>query len=116
MPMPVMNLTTPGVTIREVEATLPRPLRLSVAGMVGQAQRGPLNQPQLLTNWGQFSDIFGGFTGFSYLAYAVFGFFLNGGERCYVVRVAHETAQPAVAALWGRLSRLAADLAEGATQ
>jgi hypothetical protein len=90
-----MNLLTPGVYIREVDEIAPPRLGLSVTGFVGQAERGPLNRPQLITSWGQFRDIFGDFTGFSYLAYAVFGFFFNGGERCYVVRVAHETARRA---------------------
>src|SRR5215813_11972141 len=87
-----MPLRTPGVYIREVEVASPPRVRLDIPGWVGQATRGPLHAPQPITNWGQFQDIFGGFAGFSYLPYAVFGFFLNGGERCYVVRVAHETA------------------------
>jgi hypothetical protein len=65
---------------------------MDIAGFVGQAERGPLNYPQPITSWGQFREIFGEFVGFSYLPYAVFGFFLNDGERCYVVRVAHEDA------------------------
>jgi hypothetical protein len=85
-------LQTPGVYIREVENILPPRVRLDITGWVGQALRGPLNTPQPIANWGQFRDIFGDFVGFSFLPYAVFGFFLNGGERCYVTRVAHETA------------------------
>ncbi|MCI0487994.1 MAG: hypothetical protein L0229_15495, partial [Blastocatellia bacterium] len=91
----MMRSNTPGVYLREVEPLSPVPLRLSVTGFAGQSERGPLNHPQPLTGWSQFQDIFGGFVGFSYLPYAVFGFFLNGGERCYVVRVGHETARRA---------------------
>ena len=91
----MLNLRTPGVYLREVEVAQPRPVRLSVAGFVGQAERGPLSAPQAVDSWGQFRDIFGDFTGYSYLAYSVFGFFLNGGERCYVVRVAHEDSRAA---------------------
>jgi phage tail sheath protein FI len=87
-----MQFQTPGVYIQEVEVALPPRVRMDIAGWVGQAQRGPLNVPQPIATWGQFRDIFGDFVGFGYLPYAVFGFFLNGGERCYVVRVAHETA------------------------
>jgi uncharacterized protein len=36
----------------------------------------------------QFQTHFGGFTGAGFLAYAVRGFFENGGRRCWVVRVA----------------------------
>lgn len=98
----MLNFQTPGVYIREVEVTPPPAVRMDVAGFVGQAERGPLNSPQPLTSWGQFRDIFGDFTGYSYLAYSVFGYFRNGGERCYVVRVAHEGAARASAKLAAR--------------
>jgi hypothetical protein len=98
----MLNLTTPGVYIREVEVAPPPAVRMDVAGFVGQAERGPLNYPQALTSWGQFGDIFGDFTGYSYLAYGVFGFFRNGGVRCYVVRVAHEEAKRSTTTLRAR--------------
>jgi hypothetical protein len=98
----MLNFQTPGVYIREVEVAPPPSVRMDVAGFVGQAERGPLNFPQPLTSWGQFRDIFGDFTGYSYLAYSVFGFFRNGGVRCYVVRVAHEGSTRASTKLLGR--------------
>jgi phage tail sheath protein FI len=88
----MLNLQTPGVYLREIESPPPPLLKMSVTGFVGQAERGPLNSPQLIENLGQFRDIFGDLIGYSYLPYSIFGFFLNGGERCYVVRVAHESA------------------------
>lgn len=113
----MLNLRTPGVYLREVEVAVRPLLRMSVAGFTGQAERGPLNRPQVLNSWGQFRDIFGDFTGYSYLAYTVFGFFLNGGERCYVVRVAHETARLARAPLTSLpVALLKKDIPEGATQ
>jgi hypothetical protein len=96
--MPALSLNVPGVYLRVVEPVVPPPLA-GVAGFVGQAERGPLNAPQLVTRWGEFLDIFGGFTGYSYLAYAVFAFFHTGGERCRVVRVAHETSTHAATML-----------------
>jgi uncharacterized protein len=93
------TLSTPGVYIRIQEPAPVQPLSLSITGFVGQATSGPLNYAQALTNWGQFQDIFGGFTGFSFLSYAVYGFFQNGGIRCYVVRVAHECAASATGVL-----------------
>lgn len=98
----MLNFQTPGVYIREVEVAPPAAVRMDVAGFVGQADRGPLNYPQPLTSWGQFKDIFGDFTGYSYLAYSVFGFFRNGGVRCYVVRVAHENSTRASTKLSAR--------------
>jgi uncharacterized protein len=64
-----------------------------VAGFVGLAARGPLDEPMLLGGWNEFLDIYG-HSNESYLARAVEGFFLNGGLSCYVVRVAHR-APPA---------------------
>jgi hypothetical protein len=89
------NLGVPGVYIREVEVKPPPRLRLDITGFVGQAERGPLNFPQPLTGLGEYRDVYGGFTGDSYLSYCVFTFFANGGEKCYVVRVAHESAAAA---------------------
>ena len=86
------DFRTPGVYIREVEVKPPPRVRSDIAGFVGQAERGPLNFPQPLTSWGEYLDIFGGFIGHGYLPYCVYTFFVNGGEKCYVVRVAHESA------------------------
>lgn len=93
------NFRTPGVYIRDVEVKPPARVRMDITGFVGQAERGPLNSPQQLTSWGEYLDIFGGFVGYGYLPYCVFTFFGNGGDRCYVVRVAHESAAKAAAVL-----------------
>jgi Phage tail sheath protein subtilisin-like domain/Phage tail sheath C-terminal domain len=85
------NLRTPGVYIREVEVKPPPSLRMDITGFVGQSERGPLNLPQPLSGLGEYREIFGDFTGYSYLSYCVYSFFANGGEKCYVVRVAHES-------------------------
>jgi hypothetical protein len=89
------NLHAPGVYIREVEVKPPLRLRLDITGFVGQSERGPLNFPQPITSLGEYQEIFGDFTGYSYLSYSVFAFFANGGEKCYVVRVSHESAKKA---------------------
>src|SRR6266511_3922202 len=70
-------------------------LRTDIAGFVGIATRGPLHQPLPIQSWRQFQAYFGDFTGAGYLAYAVRAFFENGGQRCWVVRVASETAATA---------------------
>ncbi|MGK7884124.1 MAG: phage tail sheath family protein [Crocosphaera sp.] len=47
------------------------------------------NTPELITSWEQFKTKFGDFqTGNATLAHGVYGFFFNGGSRCYVLRVA----------------------------
>jgi phage tail sheath protein FI len=50
-------------------------------------------KPKLITSWEEFKTQFGDFqAGNQTLAHAVFGFFLNGGTRCWVMRVAAEAA------------------------
>jgi hypothetical protein len=52
-----------------------------------------------LTSWDEFRLQFGGFLPYSYLAYAVRGFFANGGQTCYVVRVGVARTPPTTALL-----------------
>jgi uncharacterized protein len=80
---------TPGVYVEEVEAGS-RPIEgvgTAVAAFVGFAAQGPYNTPTLVANWTQFTQTFGDFVEDCYLPQAVYGYFLNGGGNCYVVRV-----------------------------
>ena len=92
---------TPGVYLQPEPAQSDdiRLVRTDVAGFVGFTERGPLPPPDAtpdiaaeaavrLTTWAEFLATFGGFVPYSYLAYAVRGFFDTGGTTCYVVRVA----------------------------
>lgn len=96
----------PGVYMEEVEIGA-KPIEgvsTSTAGFLGYAERGPLNKPTLVTSFAEFELIFGGFlpakssdgskdlSMIRWLAYAVLGFFENGGKRVYVTRVAADTA------------------------
>lgn len=79
---------SPGVYVEEI-STGPRPIEgvgTSTPAFVGQALRGP-EYPTLVTSWLQFQRRYGGYIADSYLAYAVQGFFENGGQRCFVSRV-----------------------------
>ncbi|HLT82773.1 MAG TPA: phage tail sheath subtilisin-like domain-containing protein [Phototrophicaceae bacterium] len=80
---------SPGVYVEEVEAGS-RPIEgvgTAVAAFVGLAAKGPVNEPTLVSNWTQFAETFGDFVPGSYLAHSVYGYFLNGGGNCYVVRI-----------------------------
>src|SRR4051794_31077911 len=80
---------SPGVYVEEVEAGS-RPIEgvgTAVAAFVGLAEKGPANEPTLVSNWTKFSETFGNFVDGSYLAHAVYGYFLNGGGNCFVVRI-----------------------------
>ncbi|MBV9960429.1 MAG: phage tail sheath family protein [Acidobacteria bacterium] len=87
---------SPGVYVEEI-STGPVPIEgvsTSNAAMVGPAERGP-EPARLITSWLQFQRWYGGYLPeLSYLAYAVQGFFDNGGQRCFISRI---TATDAVA-------------------
>lgn len=60
--------------------------------LVGLAERGPINQPIMVTSWQEYIQRYAGglaspFMRDSDLAYAVYGFFQNGGRRTYILRV-----------------------------
>jgi uncharacterized protein len=79
----------PGVYVEEVESGS-RPIEgvaTAVAAFVGFAADGPFDEPTLVTSWDQYTKIFGDGVEGAYLGHAVYGFFLNGGSTCYVVRV-----------------------------
>lgn len=83
---------SPGVYVEEVSSGS-KPIEAAgtaVAAFVGFAEKGPINEPVLVTNWTQFSQTFGGFMPGSYLAHSVYGYFANGGGVSYVVRIGGE--------------------------
>ncbi len=72
------NVTMPNKPVRSTQ--LPETYALA-----------PVNQPQLITSWERFKTGFGDFQeGNATLAHALFGFFNNGGTRCWVTRIADE--------------------------
>jgi phage tail sheath protein FI len=92
------TLHTPGVSFVWRDATAPviGPLRTDIAGFVGIAEKGPLHIAVKVESLTQFNSLFGDEIAQGYLAYAINGFFANGGETCWVVRVADpETAATA---------------------
>jgi phage tail sheath protein FI len=99
------NYTYPGVYVQEVD-TGNKPIEgvsTSIAGFLGIAERGPLTAT-FLTSYADYQRTYGSYyvdgTGAqTYLAYAVEGFFLNGGQGCWVARVAPGKAVTANATL-----------------
>lgn len=101
----------PGVYVEEIEIGA-KPIEgvsTTTTGFIGMAERGPLNKPTLVTSFAEYQRIFGGYLaekdhnskkGYGkkrWLPYAVEGFFVNGGQRLYVSRVAVEdAAKPSV--------------------
>ena len=80
---------SPGVYIEEVPAGT-RPIEgvgTAIAGFVGFAPTGPVNEPTLVTNWIQYAAAFGDMVEEFAMGKAVYGFFNNGGGRAYIVRL-----------------------------
>lgn len=88
---------SPGVYVEEFESG-GKPMEgvsTSTAGFIGLAERGPVEGlPQLVTNFSDFKRKYGGYLSeneygdYRFLAYAVEHFFINGGSRCFISRVA----------------------------
>src|SRR5262245_9973612 len=99
----MVELLHPGVYVQEVPSAV-RPIQgvgTSTAAFIGRADKGPIPgtimpngrmaQPVLVTSFTDYQRQFGGFRRDSFLSYAAQSFFLNGGQRLYVVRVAVTT-------------------------
>lgn len=97
--MPRLDYFAPGVYIEEIDRGS-RPIEgvpTNVAGFVGFTEDirngAELFKPQLVTTWSQYQQYFArlnsdGFTDFNaYLPFAVYGFFLNGGGRCWITSI-----------------------------
>jgi hypothetical protein len=106
---------TPGVYVEEIDSG-PKPIEsvgTAMPAFVGFTEKAEylreidgelvtedlLNKPQLITNWTQFRERFGDFVAGTYLPHAIYGYFQNGGSRCFVVSV--KTIDRAHAALLG---------------
>ena len=106
------SYVTPGVyyeTLDEQHKTVAG-IRTDIAAFIGLAERGPLHYPTIIRSWEQFESTFGAFIANGYLAYSVKAFFENGGQVCYVVRVAAKEiatqSNPEVVQPIGRLSSI----------
>lgn len=97
---------SPGVYVEEYDsgAVPMQGVSTSTAGFIGLAQRGPVvGKPQLVTSFADYKRTFGGYLSEAkfgearFLPYAVEQFFINGGSRAYIMRVAAEGAAAAKA-------------------
>jgi uncharacterized protein len=110
---------TPGVYIEEVpsgSASLSAGAT-AIAAFVGFTEKAPTDdptdpdglKPRLVTSWTQYEALYGGFVPGAMLPHSVYGWFLNGGAVCYIVRIPHNrpSEEP------GHLALPAADRAVG---
>jgi uncharacterized protein len=96
-----VTVRKPGVYVQEINFQ-PQPIEgvsTSTAAFLGENQIGP-NTPTLITSWKQYQQIFGSYFGSDkFMPYSVEGFFLNGGQRCYVCNVTNSDYAAALALL-----------------
>lgn len=90
------QLTYPGVYIEEVPSGVRTitGVATSITAFVGRTARGPVDDPIILTSFGDFERRFGGLWRLSSLAFAVRDFFQNGGSQALVVRLYRASADP----------------------
>src|SRR5438132_287291 len=72
---------------RAPRPTEPSPLRSDVAGFIGRTRRGPIGRPIRVEEWRGFTRVFGGLLKEANTPYAIRGYFENGGEVAYIVRL-----------------------------
>ncbi|QDL12790.1 phage tail sheath family protein (plasmid) [Brasilonema octagenarum UFV-E1] len=120
-----LDYKAPGVYIEEIDRGS-RPIEgvsTAVAGFVGFTEdiRGgaELYKPMLVTNWTQYLNYFArpqsdGYTDFNaYLPFAVYGYFMNGGGRCWITSIGTQlptavrptTPEPTILQINGRGNR-----------
>jgi phage tail sheath protein FI len=81
--------TFPGVFIQEVPSSVRTitGVPTAIAAFVGRTTLGPVNEPIIINNFGQFEREFGGLAVDSSIGYAVKDFFSNGGGQGVVARL-----------------------------
>jgi phage tail sheath protein FI len=88
---------TPGVYVEEVESGS-KPIEAgatNIAGFLGVAEKGPVNEPVLVTNWTQYTKIFGGFHANGWMSHGVYQFFQNGGTKAFINNLSAPAKSPA---------------------
>jgi uncharacterized protein len=88
---------SPGVYVEEVDrGTKPiEAVGTAVAAFIGYTEKASvdkngesvslLGKPELVTNWSQYVQKFGGFVKGAFLPDAVYGYYANGGGICYII-------------------------------
>lgn len=82
-------LTFPGVYIEEIPSGVRTitGVATSITAFIGRALRGPVDEPVVINNYGDFERIFGGLWVPGTMSYAVRDFYLNGGSQAIIVRL-----------------------------
>src|SRR6185436_683197 len=114
--MPVAP-TYPGVYIEEIPSGVRTitGVATSVTAFIGRTRRGPVEDPTVINNFGDFERLFGGLWSDSTVSYAVRDFYQNGGSQAIIVRV-HNAAAAATITVPGALNLRAKNQGEWGEQ
>jgi hypothetical protein len=66
----------------------PSPLRSDIAAFVGPTRRGPIGVPTRVEGWREYVQVFGALDHDLDTTYAIRGYFENGGQVAWIIRVA----------------------------
>lgn len=87
--MNVRVARAPGLAFEAVRPPAdPSPLRSDVAAFVGPTRRGPIGVPTRVEGWREYVQVFGDLERDLDMPYAIRGYFENGGEIAWIIRVA----------------------------
>lgn len=75
----------------------PSPLRSDVAGLIGRTRRGPIGEAIRVEGYREFLGEFGPLLAESSFTYSVRGYFENGGQVAYVLRISGGNTETATA-------------------
>ena len=100
--MPIQP-TYPGVYIQEIPSGVRTIVGVatSITAFIGIAPKGPVDDPIVINNFGDYERQFGGLDPGSTMSYAVRDFYSNGGAQAVIVRVAADDAEAATITLAG---------------
>ena len=93
--MPI-SVTHPGVYIEETPSSVHsiQGVDTSTTAFIGTAKMGPTNQATAINSFIEYEKIFGGLWKKSNMSYAIYQYFLNGGQDALIVSV-HDGAKAA---------------------
>ncbi|HXU44964.1 MAG TPA: phage tail sheath C-terminal domain-containing protein [Thermoanaerobaculia bacterium] len=86
-----IQVSYPGVYIEEIASGQPVVTAVTTAstGFVDYFARGPVGVATQINTWTNFQQVYGGLDPKSEASYAIYQYFLNGGQIAWVVRVAN---------------------------
>jgi hypothetical protein len=85
-PLPPGGL--PGITFEGRRPSELAPLRTDIALFLGAAPRGPVGAAVRVEGWRTYMNVFGGLSPATYMGHALRGYFENGGQIAWILRLA----------------------------